>query len=167
MKGNRKGQRAEKPVLETDDYRMWDATSMTEEEQEEAKKVSLAVFEGERVHEIVAFSIGAGLIVKVLSKQRISDGRIKVLIRLDKPDGRCTIVRCEEWTTHEKYNSLVNDMKKHFGGDCATVIKGEELHIGLSHVINNLHRNQRHETGRGPNAPDTPPRTAHRGYGGD
>jgi hypothetical protein len=159
MKGKKKSQGQDKPILETETYRMWDATSMTKEEQEEAKMVSLGVYDGERIHEIVTFSIGTGLIVKVLSKQRISDGRLKFLVRMDRTDGGCRVMRCEEWITLEQYNSLVSAMKKEFGEGCATVIKGEDLHIGLSHVINNLHSKQRNETGRGRKAPDTPPRT--------
>jgi hypothetical protein len=153
MKGKRKGQAKEKPALETEHYRIWDARGMTKEEQEEAKRVSLGVYDGERIHGIVTFSIGAGLIVKVLSKQRISDGRLNVLIRLDKPDGRCTIMRCEEWITLEQYNNLVSAMKKEFGEGCATVIKGEDLHIGLSHAIDKIERKQPHEE-RGRKAPD-------------
>jgi len=167
MKGKKKSQGHDKPLLETETYRMWDASGMTKKEQEEAKKVSLGVFEGERIHEIVAFSIRAGLIVKVISKQRIRDERINVLVRLDRPDGKCTIMRCDSWITLEQYSSLVSGMKKRFGQGYATMIKGEDLHVGLSHVINNLHRNQRHETGRGRNAPDTPPRTAYTQQGGD
>jgi hypothetical protein len=167
VKGKRKAREQDKPVLETETYRLWDAAGMTKEEQEEAKKVSLGVAEGERIHEIVTFGVGAGLIIKVISKQRISDGLLKVLIRIDKPDGRCSVIRYKAWIPLEQYDSLVSDMKKELGAGRATVVKGEELHIGLSQVIKSLQKNKQRKTGRGHNAPDTPPGTASTGQGDD
>jgi len=160
MKGKRKERSRDKPVLETDQYRIWDAQGTSKAEEKELKQMCLAVYDGERIHEIVVFNITQERTMKVLSKERISDGKIKVLVKIDKPDNRCSVIRCEAWITQQEYSGLKSAMKKQFGEHCATVISGENLHVGLSHVMDTIEKKQRQE-GRGRKAPDTPPKTAH------
>jgi len=125
---------ADEPLLETDSYRIWDGKSLSREERSEAKRISLAVGLGERVHEIVVFELGGGCTLKALSKQRIKDGRINVLCRVEKPGGRMAVLPSDEWMSQARYERIIGALKAMAGEEPVTVVRGEDIHVGLAEV---------------------------------
>jgi hypothetical protein len=57
MKGKREEKEADKPVVETESYRIWDAKGLSQKEQETLKEICLGIYPGERIHEVVVFNI--------------------------------------------------------------------------------------------------------------
>jgi len=150
MKSKRTTQEKDPPLLETDSYRIWDGKGLSPKERSLAKKISLEVHPGERVHQVVALSLEGGTTVKALSKERIKDGRIKVLLRFEQPDGKIGVIGSDVWIDRETYDQLVRFLRRTAGDGRVSVICGEDIHVGLAGVLGRAKRERAKKGNQGP-----------------
>jgi len=76
------------------------------------EQITLSIHPGERIHNVVVIDLGGGYALKVLSKVRDKDGRINVLLKLEKPMNRCSVMKSDEWVTKDRYDELLGVLKK-------------------------------------------------------
>lgn len=95
MTGGKTAERTDKPAVETDSYRIWDGRYIPAKERRKLKRICLEVHPGERVNEVLSLDLGRRGTVKILSKERIKDGRINCLVKLEKPGASAA---CCGWT---------------------------------------------------------------------
>ena len=127
--------KSDKPLVETDSYRIWDGNHIQPEEQDKMKQMTLSVNPGESVHNIVVIDLGGGYALKVLSKVRDKDRLINVLLKLEKPMNRCSVIRSDEWITKEKYDELLGVLKEELPVSNISVTSGEEVHVGIGYML--------------------------------
>jgi len=135
VSGEETDKKSDKPLVETDSYRIWGGNHIPPEEQEKMKQITLSVCPGERVHNIVVIDLGGGYVLKVLSKVRDKDGRINVLLKLEKPMNRCSVMRSDEWVTKDRYDELLGVLKKELPVSNISVTSGEEVHVGIGYML--------------------------------
>ena len=126
---------SDKPLVETDSYRIWGGNHIPPEEQEKMKQLTLSINPGEKVHNIVVMDLGGGYTLKVLSKIRDKDGLINVLLKLEKPMNRSSVIRSDDWVTKEKYDKLLGVLKKELPVNNVSVTSGEEVHVGIGYML--------------------------------
>ena len=126
-----------KPTVETDSYRIWPGKHISVKKRKKIEQLTLSVHPGERVHKIVVMELGAGFAMKVLSKVRDKDGKINVLIKLEKPENKCNVIRLDKWITENSYNQLLDVLKKGLGAINIMTTSGEEVHAGIAYSMRN------------------------------
>jgi hypothetical protein len=133
MKNRKATDWPEKPVVETDSYRIWPGKHISAEKQKKMEKLTLSASEGERVHNIVVMELVEGDILKVLSKVRDTDQKINVLIKFETPTDRCTVIRVGKWISENGYSQLLDALKRGLGAINITTTSGEEVHAGIAY----------------------------------
>ena len=155
MKGKRKQQVEDEPALETETYRTWGAKAFSPKEREALKQTCLGIYPGERIHEAVVFNVRKDHVLKVLSKERIRDGRISVVLKFESSGDRCRVFKPKGWIKRDRYDRFMGRVRKLLGERECLVTPGEDFHIGLAQVLGHNEKKQR-RTVRGRKAPDCP-----------
>lgn len=122
-----------KPAVETDSYRIWAGEHISPKKRKKIEKMTLCVNDGESVHNIVVMELVEGHTLKVLSKVRDKDQKINVLVKFEKPTGRCTVIRLDKWITEDEYSQLLDALKKGLGAINIMTTSGEEVHAGIAY----------------------------------
>jgi len=123
----------EKPVVETDRYRIWAGENISAKKRKKMEQLTLQVHTGERIHKIVVMELIEGSAMKVLSKVRDKDRKINVLIKFEKPDNKCSVLRPHEWITEDSYKRMLGMLKKGLGIINIMTTSGEEVHAGIAY----------------------------------
>jgi len=71
----------------------------------------------------------------VLSKVRDKDRLINVLLKLEKPMNRSSVIRSDEWVTKDRYDDLLGVFKKELPVNNISVTSGEEVHVGIGYML--------------------------------
>jgi len=132
VKSKKSDKQSDKPLVETDSYRIWSPKHYPAGERKEIEQITLGVHPGERIHNIVVIDLGSGCVLKVLSKARDTDGCINVFLKLEKPFNKCSIIRSDEWITKNSYDKLLNVLKKELGENNVSITSGEDVHVGIA-----------------------------------
>ena len=134
----------ERPVVETDSYRIWDGRGISPKEGKELKNVCLGIYPGERIHEALVFSLGPDSGLKIVSKEREKDGMIRVLVKVDKSDGTCDVLKLKGWITKAEYDRVVGAAKALIGEVRMARTPGEDFHVGLAHAMEQVEQEDSH-----------------------
>ena len=134
MESSKSGGLNEEPILESESFRIWKARPGSDEEHRRMKEVSLAVGDGEKVHEVLILDLGDGQTVKLLSKERMEDGLVNVLMKAEEPSSKVSILRSDDWMTKERYGVMVAIVKEAIGPGHMSVIRGEDIQAGVEQV---------------------------------
>lgn len=126
-----------KPTVETDSYRIWSGEHISAKKRKKIEGMTLCVNDGERVHNIVVMELVEGCTLKVLSKVRDKDQKIKVLVKFEKPTDRCSVSKLDKWITENSYNQLLHVLKKGLGAINIMTTSGEEVHAGIAYSMRN------------------------------
>ena len=133
MKDHRAKGCPEKPVVETDRYRIWAGEQISSKKRKKMERLTLQVHPGERIHKIVVMELIEGYAMKVLSKIRDKDEKINVLVKFEKPENKCIVLRLHEWITEDSYNRMFNTLKNGLGIINIMTTSGEEVHAGIAY----------------------------------
>jgi hypothetical protein len=133
MKNHKAEDCPEKPVVETDRYRIWAGEEISAKKRKKMEQLTLQVHPGERIHKIVVMELIEGHAIKVLSKVRDKDGKINVLVKFEKPENKCSVLRLHEWITENSYNRMLDTLKKGLGVVNIMTTSGEEVHAGIAY----------------------------------
>ena len=134
MNSKETDKQSDKPLVETNSYRIWPGNHIPPEEREKMEQITLSIHPGERIHNVVVIDLGGGYALKVLSKVRDKDGRINVLLKLEKPMNRCSVMKSDEWVTKDRYDELLGVLKKELPINNIPVTSGEEVHVGIGYA---------------------------------
>ena len=135
MTSGKTAKRLKRPVLETDSYRIWDGRDIAADELEKLRGTCLEVHPGERIHEVLSLDLGQRGIVKILSKERIKDGRIGCMGKLERPDGKCSILGPDQWLTLRQYDEVVRLLRAEYGEERISVVPGRDIHANVSRAV--------------------------------
>jgi hypothetical protein len=122
------------PDLETEAFRIWKARPASADEQERVKAMTLAVGDGEKIHEALVIDLGDGYTVKILSKERAKDGLLNVLIKAEHPNGRVSVVRSDDWMTKEAYGTMASMVREAVDAGRISLTRGEDIQAGVEQV---------------------------------
>ena len=135
MTSGKTAKRLKKPALETDSYRIWDGRDIPANELEKLQGTCLEVHAGERIHEVLSLDLGQRGVVRILSKERIKDGRINCLGKLERSDGKCSVLGPDQWLTLKQYDEVVQLLRAEYGEERISVIPGGEIHANVSRAV--------------------------------
>ena len=129
--------------------------------------ITLTIRPGEQVHEALVLDLGGAGTLKVLSKERMGDGRISIILKHQEPCGKVRVVRPRTWLSRAEYDEVFGPLRDCLGKGGQPVIPGAEIEAGVSRVAEKWRRKGCSRRGGAEGSPARPDQQAREAQGGD
>ena len=148
MKKQRAG-RAHRPSRRPCSCRTW-GKERPAEDRERSRQGSLEVLPGERIHEVVLSDLGGGRVLNILAKERVKDGKTKVLMKVEEPDGECSALPWPGWIRRRKYRRVARAVMASVDESGTAELPSEKVNAALAKVANRMEYKARRKKSWGP-----------------